>query len=225
MKLYRFRDPHDYDYARAGRRGTWYPSPGPGVCPECGASRQELVPPLIIEWEPDSDVIGDFVWPGFGGDTIVVSQRVREALEGHFSDVEFKAVEMWQKPSLKRPTRSTKRTKPRVWLPYKGSPLWHLWVTAHAYMDLEKSGYKVKSVCSTCGLVFHNTPPREKLHHVVDPETWGGEDIFRLCPSEDVLRLYPLSGGLIVCTEEVKEFVEDRGFTNVSFLEDGEIPV
>jgi hypothetical protein len=213
VKLFHFHDPHDYDYARAGRRGTWYPDPGPGVCPECGVSRQELVPPLIIEWEPDSDVIGDFVWPGFD-DTVVVSQRVRETFESHFRGFECKPVEMRQKASLKRPKRITKRTRPRVWLPYEGPPLWHLWVTASAHMDLKKSGYEVVKVCSTCGRVSYNNPSFEDRYFVVDMETWGGEDIFRLYPS-----------GVVFCTPKVKDFVEDHGFTNVSFLEDGEIPV
>lgn len=50
---------------------------------------------------------------------------------------------------------------------------------------------------------------------MIDPTTWNGADIFHI---------YEYSGG-IFCTEQVKLFVENAGFTNVSFLEDGVIPV
>ncbi len=213
MKLYHFHNPHDFRYAQAARRGTWFPDPGPGLCPECTSSRQERIPPLILKWLPGSDLIGDFVWPGFD-DEVVVSQRVRDAFENRFRGFEFKPVEMWQEPKLKRPQRITKRTKPRVWLPYEGPPLWDLWVTAYAHLDLEKSGWSIDRVCSTCGRVFYTTPPYEERYLVIDIATWGGEEIFRLHES-----------GWVFCTQGVKDFVEEAGFTNVGFLEDGVIPM
>lgn len=82
MRVYHFAEPFDYRYARAGRRGTWFPNPGPGVCPECTASRQDRIAPLILEWLPDSDQVGDFTWPGVN-DEVVVTQRVREFLDNN----------------------------------------------------------------------------------------------------------------------------------------------
>ena len=68
MKLWRFSDPRDYQYARASRRGTWEGRP------------PRRVKPLVIEWEPDSNVIGDFTWPGFDSD-IVITDRVGAAMK------------------------------------------------------------------------------------------------------------------------------------------------
>jgi hypothetical protein len=70
MKFWRFSDPSDYRYARAVRHGgTW----------------QEGEPwrrakPLAIVWLPDSDVVGDFTWPGLDTD-IVITDRVGIALK------------------------------------------------------------------------------------------------------------------------------------------------
>ena len=105
------------------------------------------------------------------------------------------------------------RTQPRVWLPYEGPPLWDLWVTALCHLDLERSGVTLEKECSTCGTKFYKGPPFEERHLVVNPASWGGEDIFRIEQS-----------GWVFCTERAKEFIEQAGFTNVSFLEDGEIP-
>jgi hypothetical protein len=213
MKLYRFREPFDYRFARAVRLGTWYPDPGPGVCPECGTSQQQRIPPLIIEWLPDSDQVGDFTIAGFGDD-VLVTQKVREALETRFRGFEFHPVEMYQHPRLKRPQRITKRSKPRVWLPYEGPPLWDLRPTSVAQWDRERSTIEIIKVCGTCGRTDSRMPTDETRHLVLDPNTWGGEDIFWTYEP----------GGFIYCTEELKEFIEAQGFTNVAFEQDGEIP-
>lgn len=123
MKLYHFHNPHDYRYARAGRLGTW--SASKGVCLECRRSTQERIPPLILEWLPDSDQIGDFVWPAID-DEVVVAQHVRDALRSSFVGFQFEVVEMYQDPKLRPPRRVSGRTKPRVWLPYAGPTLWDL---------------------------------------------------------------------------------------------------
>ena len=64
MKLWRFADPFDYHFARAGRvGGTWQEG-------EYRFRRKAIV----IEWEPDSDVVGDFTWPGLDTDVVVTAQ-------------------------------------------------------------------------------------------------------------------------------------------------------
>ena len=232
MKLFRFHNPLDFRFARGGRLGTWCPDPGPGVCPECTASRQRRVPPLIMEWLPESDTIGDFVWPG--GD-VVVSQRVREALEERFQGFEFKPVEMWQDPKLKRPQRITKRTKPRVWLPHEGPPLYELWVTAWVHADPERSTIRLTRDCATCGrrayemegvevrksrwdaikrdLVEVHIPRQAGKGIYVHQEDLRSVNIFRLFEAP----------GWILCTERVKTLIEDRAFSNVAFLEVGDV--
>jgi hypothetical protein len=211
IKIFSFENPWDDRFAEAGRRGTWYPNPGLGICPECRAARQKRVFPLVIEWVPGSDQIGDFVWPMFG--ELVVSDKVRRELDASFTGFEFLPIEMIQEPRLKRPSRVTKRTKPRVWLPYDGPALWELRPKTEADLDLAASGFSVRKVCGTCGRTIYNTPPLEGRILVVDPSTWSESDIFGISPFS-----------MVFCVEKVKEFIEQTGFTNVSFKEEGIIP-
>jgi len=230
MKLFRFHDPLDYRFAQAARLGTWYPHPSPGVCPECGASQQRRVPPLIIEWSPGSSIVGDFVWPG---GEVVVSQRVRDALEGRFSSLKFEPVKMWQEPKLKPPLRITKRTKPRVWLPYRGPPLYELDATVSVHPDFERSTVCLAKACSTCGREVYDVrgveeqksrwdPIRKSLVKVSIPRQLDKgiyvhkEDLH----GAGIFRMFEIPTW-ILCIEEAKAFIEGLGFTNVSFLEVG----
>jgi hypothetical protein len=212
MRLFHFHGPVDYIFAHASRRGTWYPE-GAKVCPECGSSRQKRVSPLIIEWESGSDMIGDFIWPGFD-DELVIAQKVKDDFGGRFREIEFGMVEFWQNPRLKRPTKIMHRSKPRIWLPYAGPPLWDVLPKSWCHLDLLQSNVTIVKECLTCGKVIYKTPPSPQRNLVIDPATWSGEGIFHI-------HEYPR---WIFCTELVKESVEKARFNNVSFLEDGVIP-
>lgn len=232
MRCFRLYDPQDCRFAQAGRLGAWYPSPSPGACPECGASRQRRVPPLIIEWLPGSDRVGDFVWPG--GD-VVVAQPVRDALEKTYRGFELKPVEMRQDPKLKRPGRIRKGTEPRVWLPYEGPALYELWVTAWVHADLELSTIRQVEACATCGHSAYEVggvevrkarwdAAKKELVPVHSPRR-PGEGIY---VHEDDLQGADIFGvhelpGWVLCTARVRALVEDLRFTNVSFLEVGDI--
>jgi hypothetical protein len=136
------------------------------------------------------------------------------SLSGRFQGFEFLPIVMWQNPKLKQPQQLTKRTKPRVWLPYEALPLWDMWVTAWCHLDLERSGVALEKECSTCGKKIYERPLFEKRHLVVDSESWDRSEIFHIYE-------YPR---WIFCTERVKAYIEQANFTNVSFMEDGEIP-
>jgi hypothetical protein len=212
MKLYHFHNPYQPNFAQATRHGTWYP-PGVKVCPECGASRQKRVSPLIIEWDVGSDIVGDFVWPGFD-DELVITQKVKDLFESRFCGVEYGPVEFWQDPKIKRPVKVTRRSRPRVWLPYSGPTLWDVIPTLWCHLDHVQSNVTKVKVCSTCGTVFYKIPTRPNRHLIVDLTSWRGEGIFHVYENP----------GLYFCTEQVKDVVEQAECTNFSFLEDGIIP-
>ncbi|MGH9891684.1 MAG: hypothetical protein ACREA0_06825 [bacterium] len=229
MKLWRFADPSDQQFAEASRRGTW--SPSSGLCSECGASSQERIQPLVLEWEPGSDVIGDFTWPGFGSD-IAIAEKVVTAFKG-FGGFEPGPVEMVQDPNQRR-QGGPHRGKPRVWLPYQGPPLYDLWVTRQVHLDLERSSVWLVKECRTCGRqqyavdgierretrwdkeqrksVRMHIPRSRGLGFYVAEDAFTGSAIFRT-------HEFP---GWVLCTDLVKEIVEKEGFTNVSFLEVGD---
>lgn len=83
MNLWRFTDPFDHRFAQASRVG--------GVWQE--GEYRERMRPLVVEWEPGSDLVGDFTWPGLDTD-IVVSDRVGRALINcHIKGFELRHIE------------------------------------------------------------------------------------------------------------------------------------
>lgn len=142
MKLFHFHDPGNNLFAKASRRGTWYP-PGIKICPECSSSRQTRISPLIIEWEAGSDKIGDFTWPGFDTELVVVN-TVKIAFKNKFTKIEFGVVTFFQNQNLRQPIKLTSRTKPRIWLPYPGPMLWDILPTHWCHIDHSKSGVSIE---------------------------------------------------------------------------------
>jgi hypothetical protein len=209
MNIYHFGDPDNYRYAQAGRRGTWFPDNGEGTCPECTAARQIRIQPLIMEWLPGSDVIGDFVWPGFDTE-VVVSQRVRKLLEESFDCCDYFPVEM----SMRLTRMPKSRSRPIVKLPYTGTPLWDMQPRSWCHLDLDKSGVELKLACGTCGNRIYDQMTDYERQLVVDTRTWDRSEIFRIYE-------YP---GWIFCTENVKLAVENAQSSNVAFHLDGYIP-
>ena len=210
MDIFCLDTPLDGSYAQAYIHGTWE---GEGLCPGCKTAVRKLVEPVIIEWESGSDQIGDFTWLNFIGEAIVVTDRVRRAIEPEF-ECGFASPSMWQDPKLKRPVRMTKRSKPRVWLPYQGPTLWRMVAKGKARVDGNASNWMLKKTCPVCNKEFWY-PPEQNPHLVVDRSTWSGHDIFRLERT---------GGTAVLVTERVKDLIESRGFTNIRLERRGLIP-
>jgi len=73
------------------------------------------VKPLVIAWEPGSEVVGDFVWPGFGSG-VVVTDKVLRVLQQRYQGFEPGPVEMVEDEDEPHADRG----KPRIRLPYCG---------------------------------------------------------------------------------------------------------
>jgi len=221
VRLWRFIDPLNDAFARAGGRGTWY-QPGEG-------KPSERVRPLIIEWEPGSDVIGNFTWPGLG---IIVTESVGRALSDRFRGFELGPVEMVQDAKLKRPQRVTRRTKPRVWLPYEGPPLYDLWVTAWVTADLEQSTLNLKEAEVGTDTARYQLEGHERIEYFgVFPDLVRkriprepGKGVYapeKELRHADIFHLRQIPGW-VFCTDAVRDFVLESKFTNVDFFEMGE---
>ncbi len=204
MSFYQMLSPRDYNYAQFGIRGTWTPSKSEGLCPECTRSSQIRVPPLIIEWEPGSDLIGDFIWSGISFE-LVSKQFVALELKKHFSGFDIKEIKMFQDNRLKMPKATREGTQKRIYLPYEGPTLSELWVDSWFPLDEAKSNVKLEKTCSTCGYRYY-IPKRSGL--VLDHNYSTTYDIFRIAQ-------FP---GWIFCTEKVKEYIEARKYTNIIFI-------
>jgi len=215
-------------FAQANRRGAWSESDLQG-CSECSWPHERRVQPLIIEWEAGSDLLGDFTWPGWGTD-VVVTNEVLTSLESCFSGFEPGAVEMVQNPKSRR----SKRSKPRVWLPYHGPELFELWITANVDADKERSSIFIEDRCAQCGHETFRVEGIETITRRWDPERQelvvchsprvSGQGVF-LGMSElrevDLFRVTQLPSW-ILCKCAVRDYLLERDFSNVAFLEVGE---
>lgn len=182
---------------------------------------------MILEWEPDSDRVGDFTWPGFGSD--VVCTPVAVDVLRSVAEFEVGAVEMIQDRKLRR----TARSKVRVWLPYTGPVLQELW-PAYVHVDVARSTVERENLCGTCGEERWAVFGDETVEIDFDQETFESHRrrLSRLpghgiVVTEEAQRLglfrtyeFP---AWICCTEAVRDAVVAADLTNVTFYEVGSI--
>lgn len=181
---------------------------------------------MVIAWEPGSDEIGDFTWPGFDSE-VVVTDAVLDELRPS-SGFDPGPVEVVEDADA-----SKKRGK-RVEVPYRGPSLHELWVTVSVSLDRDRSSAELEHACPTCGaerwelygverwdshfdqelkeLVRTKTERLPNAGVFVRESELAGADVFRV-------REFP---AWVFCTDSVRKAVEKAGFSNVSFLEMGE---
>lgn len=230
MRLWRFRDPNDEQFAHASRLGSW--SRSTGVCPSCGASSQTRVKPLLLEWEPGSSLVGDFNVAGFDSD-IAVTTRVIEDLIS-FGGFEAGPVEV-ATVSTKKSGKPSRSKSPRVALPYEGPTLNELWVTRSVQLDRKRSSLRIVSHCHSCGRRSYEVSGIEKRQSRWDPSrlamVWdripreAQKGIF-VAESEivggEIFRVVEFPSW-VLCTDRVRGAITQAGHTNVAFDEVGEM--
>ncbi len=234
MRVWRFSDPDDDVFARASLRGTW--SKAGAVCPDCTASTVQRVQPLIIEWEPGSDTIGDFAWPGFDSELAISDRALRVLREVGVAGFDPGPVEMIQKPKFEAPVSPRTSHRRRVRLPYAGPRLHDLWVTAWANPDRNRSSVSVVSTCQACGRVEYRLDGVERIEKLWDAERRELRRVHH--PRQSEKGLFVPAGALpsavsvfrvtefpswICCTEGVRSAITTSGLENVTFLELGEV--
>jgi hypothetical protein len=199
-KFYQVLSPRDYNFAYFGLHGTWKGnSEAPGLCPECTRSMQARVPPLIMEWEPGSERIGDFSWRGISFE-IVSRLDIAKSLKQYFTGFSIESIEM-----VMNSNRGTSKGKKKcVSLPYDGPELCEIWVNNFLRLDDSASALQIERICRTCNFKYYK-PKREGLVLEPDLESTG---FFRV-------EQFP---GWVFCSTEVKNYIEGQKFTNISFL-------
>lgn len=231
MKLFFMCDPQNDEYKRGIMLGTWEEEPT--VCSDCRRGRATRIEPLIMEWEKGAQVVGDFTWPG-GPEGIVVGERAVEVL-GAFIEVQTGEVLVQGNLSRSVDGRAGRREKGRRYSErHTVSSLRELLLDGHRLpADRPKSSLRVAASCKTCGhigyelvgietrkpswnahtgeLVFERIPRRE------------GEGLFvpeALVSERPVFKTVELGGA--ICTDVVRQAMQDAGLTNISFREAGE---
>lgn len=230
MKIYAIRNPLNDRFARVHPAANLQ---DPRSCSLCGRILS-IGPKPVIEWEPGSDVIGDFTWTILW-DPIVTGQVRRFFEESRLTGVRFGEVDMVQSPRIKKPGKTTRRSQPRVYLPYEGPALFSTNIEHSAPIEEHSSTVVRTAHCSQCGLwgydfigVEHieygewvpGTPIERKRvsrkpHHgvIVSQVHTGGLDFFRLGG--------PHCG--VVCTERARLSILESCLTNIDLFEMGDV--
>ncbi len=158
-----------------------------------------------MEWMPGSDIVGDFVWCGVSFE-VVTKLEIANQLKREFNGFEIREIEMRQERKIKTPKNPKRVKNKRIFLPYTGPELCELWITSWANLDIESSGLKLEKRCKACGYDFYKP---QNSGFVLDESSWVGSDFYRI---------HQFSG-IVLCTERVKRFIDEKEYTNVAFIE------
>ncbi len=181
--------------------GTWVDDGS--RCDACGWHGQSLSEPLLVQWEPGVDAVGDFSWDGPFGYVALITDRVVAFFHTH----DFRCDLLSVKYVPPEPCGNE-----FVSYPYTG-PKQH-WVKCTSIVDLDTDGSKVevKLSCGECGRVKYTF---RNQGIVIPKRNWHGEKIFRITTNGRSLATF--------VTEEARCEIEENAFTNIAFSLAGEI--
>lgn len=185
----------------------------------------------VIEWQPGSWEVGDFVWAEGHGFVLIADRAERVLAASGVRGWTSLPIEMRQHPSVVKPQmpqRVAARNR-RVWLPYEGPALREMHITRWVHLDRERSTYKrpLKSdegaeLLPPRGVEWYSVdgagrrvqhPRRPDKGFFVSAEDLGGDSVFRCYEWPHVL----------LVTDAAKTVIEGGGLTNIEFVEYGEV--
>jgi hypothetical protein len=226
MNLWALEDPMDDAYAWAGWRGSW--TEGGSLCDVCGAPSSRRCPPLILEWESGSNLIGDFTCTGVTEGWAVKAHVIGDLL------ARFRGFEKSEVCILERKRSSKSGRRRKALAPEAGEELYELWVTHQAHIDLSRSTGEFRRNCSTCGskafdpegVEFHDSKwiPEMGILAPVHRQRVDGMGIFvrrEELGNADIFALHERGG--VYCTSEFKDFIIQNNYSNIDFIHMGEI--
>jgi len=213
MKLWNLDVPLGSMYAQLQ---SIYTPPEEIHCETCNRSKNSE---LVVEWEDGSDLIGDFIACGA---RIVAKKKIVDDITKNFKGVFKRKIHYFDHPQLYK--KKSKKIRKRIWLPYEGPELCEIDVVKEVDLH-ESSTVVIDEICSKCGGIIyggingveindssHSIPRISGKGLFVDADELDGYDIFKIKYT-----------WIILCTDNFKTFVESNCYTNVQFLEYGEI--
>jgi hypothetical protein len=200
MKIHLLEPPTDFEHAECGIVGTWV---NDDLCPACEHSLARRTEPFLVEWEPGSDVIGDFSWNRGDYKAIVVA-RVKDYLMKANFECDFGEVRVVP------PTAPGGRRKRRVPFPYRGPTLYCVLPREQVRLNEKASRVRLEVDCPTCKQAWY-TFRRE--HLVVDAAAWSGQKMFQ------IVQFAPSAATFV--TQDGLDLLLSKGFTNIGHSEAG----
>ncbi len=200
MKFYLLDDPQiPAKYAMFSHLGTW--SSNYKYCKSCDLHSQKLIEPLLVEWEPGTDVIGDFSWCGY---TMIVRDQVKQ----FFDDQKLNC---WY-GNIQVVSPKEKSRMKRVSYPYEGPKLYWAISKNRVLLNEEKSGVKLEIDCKVCGQKDYTF---KQKGIVINKSDWKGEKMF-------LVDQFGKSKATFVIEPFLKELIFQK-FTNFTYMESGVI--
>ncbi len=198
-----------------------YTKPQGEECAKCGSIVDPKHDPLTVEWDDGSNKVGDFV---HAGADIVLRKLVAERLRDVATGFDTASIKFFDHPNLHKPISIQDESESRIWLPYDGPPLCQLLVTRKVPLS-DRSTVEVANHCDACGAIqYKRIIGVEKKTRAFSKPRISGQGLF-VCAADlngdDVFT--PIGTSLKLCTNTVKEFIENEGFTNVELLEYGDL--
>jgi hypothetical protein len=189
-------------YAHFAAVGTWVSKRSP--CEVCGWHWQEYGPPLQIQWERSTDVVGDFSWDGPFGYLYLVKEAIADSLSTMKFKCRFLPVKV---------VPPAKRSRARL-VPSPSQTPKLLWAVCETFVELDRQASEVVEgeQCSACGRV-ESTFRRDGI--VIRRRDWHGEQIFRIATNGNSEATF--------VTEEGRRLIQGAGFSNIAFTPAGEI--
>ena len=186
----------------------------------CELCLDSIEPDLLVEWKEGSDSIADFT-NAYG--RIVIKESVANELMLEFNGGKKTSLQFSQHPNLFKPKVLKKRSPKTIWLPYSGPPICEL--RASVVIPFHpKSTIKIEEQCEMCGSIvyeeFEGIEVKDSHKHV--PRIEGKGLFFDQNDLEGIDIFRPRDTGMLLCSEKVKDYIEDKQFSNVEFLEVGE---
>lgn len=218
-KIWRIRTSADSAFARLLRH---YHAPIRISCSECGHFANPQHQPLIVEWEDNSNQIGDFV---FAGADIVLRDRVAQQLRQVSNSFRTLEITFFDHPRLRKPERCSKRRlNSRVWLPNEGPALSQLITLQNVALE-SGSSVVVDCICNSCGRIQYKKilGVEEKTLATSKPRVDGKGLFVSSFDLGDADLFSPIGLNLVLCTNKVKDFFDTMNFSNVNLLEYGNV--
>lgn len=195
-----FQGHKDYGvYASISHVGTW--DAAGSHCDVCNRTSYRLVPPLLIEWDPGSDIVGSLSWRGY---TAVATGEAKLAIEAIGDDFDYQEVQ------VVAPTSKRHRQR-RVPFPYDG-PALH-WLHPKRTISIDPVASKLTQIpaCSVCGRGTSWRFKREGLVVQYLPTGYGA------------FRIEELWSDAIFVTERWLRAAQSAGLSNIGFELAGEV--
>jgi len=184
------------------------------LCSEC--NRKAPVNYMKAHWEEGSDQIGDFT---SATGLLAIKKTVLNLILQHFKGLESFPINFISNPRYKRSTKS----RPLISFPYQGPEL----VEIRAFYEIplhSDSSVEIEECCKKCNRVTYKkfVGIEEKNSSKHRKRIPGMGFFFNAEDRNDYDFFKPKDTGFILCTDDVKNFIIRKKFTNIDFLEVGE---